>query len=134
MTDGIKMTSRIPEKKIHVSDLLKIDSVRLDMFGKFEMEKREIGSGFHILEINTSHFRDRIVELVEKNNTKERIEEIISNWDVPSYNNLDDITRQYHHYSLFTDNEGYIERITMMSERVCGVCLDFVLEMVYQSK
>ena len=54
MTDRITMTSRIPEKKIHVLDLLKIDGVRLDMFGKFEMEKREIGSGFHILEINTS--------------------------------------------------------------------------------
>ena len=134
MGDRIKMTSRIPEKKIHVSDLLKIDGVRLDMFGKFEMEKREIGSGFHILEINTSHFRDRIVECVEKNNTKERIEEIVKNWEVPSYNDLDNISRQYHHYSLFTDNEGYVKRITLMSERVCGVCLDFVLELVYQSK
>jgi hypothetical protein len=27
---------------------------------------------------------------------------------------------------LFTDNEGYVERITLMSERVCGVCLDFL--------
>ena len=54
--------------------------------------------------------------------------------EVPSYNDLDNISRQYHHYSLFTDNEGYVERITLMTERVCGVCLDFVLEMVYQSK
>ena len=86
--------------------------------------------GFHILEINTSQFRDRVVDLVEKNNTKERIEEIVKNYEVPSYNDLDNISRQYHHYSLFTDNEGYVKRITLMSERVCGVCLDFVLEMV----
>ena len=59
------------------------------MFGKFEMEKREIGSGFHILEINTSHFRDRIVELVEKNNTKERIEECLQQDIKIVFNELD---------------------------------------------
>ena len=32
--------------------------------------------------------------------------------------NLDDVTKQYHHYSLFTDSEGYVERVTSMSERV----------------
>ena len=51
----------------------------------------------------------RIIELVEKNNNKERIEEIVSEWEIPSYNHLDDVTRQYHHYSLFTDDESYVE-------------------------
>ena len=46
MGDRIKMTSRIPEKKIHVSDLLKIDGVRLDMFGKFEKMKLERSKSF----------------------------------------------------------------------------------------
>ena len=43
----------------------------LDMFGKFELEERKIGCGFHILETNTSLFRNRIVELAKKNNIKE---------------------------------------------------------------
>ena len=120
----IKVKTHHPEKKIHVLDLIKIEGVKL------REDDRKIGDGFHILLIDTSIFKDKIIDLVETGNSKERIEEMIRTWEVPSYNTLGDISRQTHHYSLFTDDEGYITGITLLTDRVCPFCLNWAIELV----
>ena len=38
------------------------------------------------------------------------------NFIVRTNQNKEDVPRQYHHYLLVTDNEGYLERITLLTE------------------
>ena len=123
----IKVKTHHPEKKIHVLDLIKIEGVKL------REDDRKIGDGFHVLLIDTGVFKAKIIDLVETGNSKERIEEMIRTWEVPSYNTLGDVSRQTHHYSLFTDDEGYITGITLLTDRVCPFCLNWAIELVYQS-
>jgi len=123
----IKVKTTRPQQKIHVLDLIKIEGVKL------REDDRKIGDGFHILLIDTSIFKDKIIDLVETGNTQERIEEQKRDWEVPSYNTLGDVSRQTHHYSLFTDDEGNVSGITLLTERVCPFCLNWAIELVYQS-
>ena len=123
----IKVKTTRPQQKIHVLDLIKIEGVKL------REDDRKIGDGFHVLLIDTGVFKAKIIDLVETGNSKERIEEMIRTWEVPSYNTLGDVSRQTHHYSLFTDDEGYITGITLLTDRVCPFCLNWVIELVYQS-
>jgi len=119
----IKMKNIKIYKKIHLKDFEKFDFACLDMFGEYELKR---GNGHHTLQIEISHYRERIIEFVEDGNDKETIEKIVEEWRVPSYNNLDEPGRGFAHYELWCDEEGFIDRIVIMP-RVCPYILEWFL-------
>ena len=66
------------------------------------------------LQIEILHYRDRIIEFVEGGNDKETIKKIVKEWRVSSYNNLDELGREFANYELWCDAEGFIDRIVIM--------------------
>jgi len=120
----IKMKNIKIHKQLHLKDFEKFDFVCLDMFGEYPLKR---GNGHHTLQIEISHYRDRIIEFVEGENDKETIEKIVEEWAVPSYNNLDELGRGFAHYELWCDEEGFIDRIVLMP-RVCPYILEWFFE------
>ena len=111
-------------KQIHLKDFEKFDFVCLDMFGEYPLKR---GSGHHTLRIEKSRYRKRIINFVEGGNDKETINKIVEEWRVPSYNHLDEPGRDFAHYELICDEDGFIDRITIMP-RECECVLKWFLE------
>ena len=112
------------DKKLHLNDVTKFDFVCLDMFGEYPLKR---GNCHHTLRIEKSRYRKRIINFVEGGNDKETINKIVEEWRVPSYNHLDEPGRDFAHYELICDEDGFIDRITIMP-RECECVLKWFLE------
>ena len=81
---------------------------------------------------------ERITDFVESQHTLEEIDEIVRKWEVPSYNLIkglgDSNGRTFCNYEFFVDNYDFVERIFIMTERNCHHLLNWLLELVHQSK
>ena len=129
-------------KDIHMDEIKTLkDVVTIDKFGKWDLPVKRNEEGFvsqHKIFVELDFFKDRIIKYVENQHTQEEIDEIVLKWDVPSYNLIkglgDSNGRTFCSYEFFVDDDGYIDRICVMTERNCNHLLDWLLEMVYQSK
>jgi hypothetical protein len=131
---GIRMLNISINDKINVSDLKKlVDVVKIDKWGDVDMD---VGPNHHHMEISVKYFENEIIEYVEKNHPLD-VKRMVENYEVPSYNKLigykiegNSISNNYCSYEVFVDDDGWLERIVVMTEKNCKVLLDLLLELV----
>ena len=128
----IRMDSIQSTDKIHMDQLRSLDMVDIDMWGGIEME---VQPDRHHMNVDLSYFEERIIDYVEKHHPLDVIK-IVENWEVPSYNLIKELNtngvggNKRCTYVMNVDNDGFVESIVIMTERNCGIVLDWVLEMV----
>ena len=92
----------------------------------------------YTMSINLTFYKEKITNFVESQHTQEEIDEIVSKWKVPSYNLIKGLGgsngRTFCPYEFFVDNVGNVDRICIMTERNCHHLLNWLLELVHQSK
>ena len=154
----IRMIKKPIEDKIHIDDLRSLEMVSIDRLvhtgsGRIEDRERKNTTVFetvqqpneqgfidrHNLYVDLSYFEDRIIEEVEKQHPLD-LQRIVENWEFPSYNLVKGINLgglggdKRCDYSVNVDKDGFVESIVIMTERNCPYVLDWVLELVTQSK
>ena len=154
----IRMIKKPIEDKIHIDDLRSLEMVSIDRLvnkksdrlehreGKnttvWETVQTPNDQGFidrHNLYIDLNYFEDRIIEEVEKQHPLD-LQRIVENWEFPSYNlvkgiNLSGLGGDKRcDYSVNVDKDGFVKSMVIMSERNCPYVLDWLLELVTQSK
>ncbi|AYQ57018.1 hypothetical protein MS2017_1327 [Bathymodiolus thermophilus thioautotrophic gill symbiont] len=72
-------------------------------------------------------YKDLIIDLVENSNDTKKIQEMVKNWEVPSYNDLKDGRGKHHNFEVYINGEGYIKNIFVVSERNCMYILGYLL-------
>ena len=146
------------EDKIHIDDLRSLEMVSIDRLvnkksdrlehreGKnttvWETVQTPNDQGFidrHNLYIDLNYFEERIIEEVEKNHPLD-LQRIVEHWEFPSYNLIKGINLgglggdKRSDYSVNIDKDGFVKSIVIMTERNCPYVLDWLLELVTQSK
>ncbi len=154
----IKMTKIDVSNKIHIDDLRSLEMVSIDRLvnkksdrlehreGKnttvWETVQQPNEQGFidrHNMYVHLSYFEDRIIEEVEKQHPLD-LQRIVEHWEFPSYNLIKGINLgglggdKRCDYSVNIDKDGFVESIVIMTERNCPYVLDWILELVTQSK
>ena len=154
----IRMIKKPIEDKIHIDDLRSLEMVSIDRLvnkksdrlehreGKnttvWETVQRPNEKGFidrHNMYVDLSYFEDRIIEEVEKQHPLD-LQRIVEHWEFPSYNLIKGINLgglggdKRCDYSVNIDKDGFVESIVIMTERNCEIVLNWLLEMVTQSK
>ena len=95
----------------------------------------EVQPNRHNINVDLSYFEDKIIYYDEKQDPLD-LQRIIENWEVPSYNLIKELNTngiggdKRYTYVMNVDNDGYVESVVIMTERNCGIVLDWVLEMV----
>ena len=151
----IRMDSIQVTDKIHIDDLRSLDMVNIDVLihkgsgireGKnttmWETVQQKNEQGFidrHNMYVDLSYFEDKIIDYVEKQHPLD-VQRIVENWEVPSYNLVKELNTfgiggdKRCDYSVNIDKDGFVESIVIMTERNCEIVLNWLLEMVTQSK
>ena len=87
------------------------------------------------MSIDLGYFEERIIDYVERNHPLD-LERIVEGWKVPFYNLIKELNTngiggdKRCTYVMNVDMDGYVESVVIMTERNCGIVLDWVLEMV----
>ena len=151
----IRMDSIQVTDKIHIDDLRSLDMVNIDVLihkgsgireGKNDTEWNTVQQpneqGFidrHNMYVHLGYFEDRIIEEVEKQHPLD-LQRIVEHWEFPSYNLIKGINLgglggdKRCDYSVNVDKDGFVKSIVIMTERNCRYVLDWVLDLVTQSK
>ena len=154
----IRMIKKPIEDKIHIDDLRSLEMVSIDRLvnkksdrlehreGKnttvWETVQTPNDQGFidrHNMYVHLGYFEERIIEYVEKQHPLD-VQRIVENWEVPSYNLVKELNTfgiggdKRCDYSVNVDKDGFVESIVIMTERNCEIVLNWLLEMVTQSK
>ena len=128
----IRMDSIQVTDNIHIDDIRLLEMVSIDMWNGVEME---VQPNRHHMNVDLSYFKDKIIDYVEKQHPLD-LQRIVENWEVPSYNLIKELntngigTDKRCDYVVNVDNDGYVKSVVIMTERNCGIILNWLLELV----